>query len=69
MNMRDLLGPDDKDHCMCKNCDWVGTYGECTKKEVNTSASAWRSLAGREGWEWFCPRCKWMVDSHYTKMS
>ena len=61
---------DDKD-VICKNtrCTWHGKIKNTKVKEVNSPRSAWMALAGREGWEWYCPRCGWMIDNYYTKMS
>jgi len=61
--------PKDNDKLRCRHCKWEGERKDALKREVNTPRSAWEALAGREGYEWDCPRCKWIVDSFYTKMS
>lgn len=71
MPLLDLSNPDQHVHCRNRfdNCTWEGKLSECKKTEVNTPRSAWASLAGREGYEFHCPHCGWLVHAEYTRMS
>lgn len=69
MDWDDFLDPDTKKTITCRFCKWKGKLSECKMREVNSPRSAWNALAGREGKEWFCPKCKMMVYNHYTRMS
>lgn len=53
----------------CFWCKWEGTLKDCKKRWVSSNPQSWRMLAGREGWEWRCPKCKMTVHSHYIRMS
>lgn len=53
----------------CKHCNWQGKKGDLKRELVNSSPESWRMLAGREGVEYNCPKCGWLVHSYYWKMS
>lgn len=63
--------PDDEKDVGCHNsrCKWKGKLKDAKQKEVSSPHSAWLALGGREGWHWHCPRCGFIVESYYTKMS
>ncbi len=66
--LEDLI-PDPGKRITCWHCHWEGTRREAICSEVCTPPSTWAMLCGREGWEWSCPRCHYMIDSFYTRMS
>lgn len=51
----------------CVFCEWSGILKDCKKEWVDNGA--WHLLAGRRGWEWKCPECKFTVYSHYYMVS
>lgn len=53
----------------CSHCGWSGTISNCTAEEVASPPKSWKSLAGREGTIYKCPKCERMVDSLYRSMS
>lgn len=53
----------------CIMCKWEGELKDCKPEYVNTDARSWRSLAGREGYTYSCPKCGFQVKANYTKMS
>jgi hypothetical protein len=61
--------PDESKAVKCIKCKWAGTRSQADKREVNSTYSSWRALGGREGFEWHCPNCDFVIDSHYTRMS
>lgn len=50
-------------------CDWSGKLSETKERYVMTPPKDWRALAGREGYEYFCPKCGRLVYTDYWKMS
>lgn len=53
----------------CVWCNWRGKIRDCTKKYVNSPPADWKMLAGKEGYEYYCPKCKAMVDDYYWRIS
>lgn len=55
----------------CKNptCNWSGVGSDLLQQYVHSSPESWMALAGREGYEYRCPVCRWIVDSYYWRMS
>jgi len=55
--------------CHRHDCEWSGKLVDMDRKYVNSEQSAWLALAGREGYEYFCPLCGTMLASRYDRMS
>lgn len=53
----------------CWHCKWTGILRETKQGYVYSSPRDWQALAGREGYEYKCPKCGFIVKSNYTKMS
>lgn len=66
-----LLREDDNKPVKCHNpnCSWAGKIGDTTAIRVDAPIQAWNALAGREGWQYNCPRCGHIVATYYTRMS
>jgi hypothetical protein len=59
--------PDETVKCIW--CKWEGQLKQAKAKYVCSSRESWRSLAGREGYEFSCPSCKHVVKHDYWRMS
>lgn len=53
----------------CFKCHWAGELRQAKQVYVHSSPESWRVLAGREGFEYACPSCGWIVHRNYTRMS
>lgn len=62
-------GYNEKEPVTCHHCKWQGTIGECIEKRVVSSPQSWQQLGGRDGWEYLCPKCKWIVTAIWNRMS
>lgn len=61
--------PKDEAPARCEHCGWTGTFLNTDRKHVSSSPDAWASLAGREGYEYYCPKCKWIITAWYWRIS
>lgn len=62
-------GYDDNDSADCLHCKWAGKIRDTERRYVNSPQEDWMLLAGREGWEYFCPRCGFIAASYYLRVS
>lgn len=53
----------------CPHCKWTGELRECREERYISPPESWMVLAGRDGWQYFCPRCKWLVHEEWMRMS
>ena len=68
--LRQLLDPTYKpDRSLKCTCGWTGTMDEAKERWISTNPYSWMTLAGREGYEYFCPLCNRLITTHYTRMS
>jgi hypothetical protein len=67
--MREFGRPNDEKEIVCIWCHWKGQIKDTKEREVNSPRSDWMALAGREGWEYDCPKCGMTVEHFYTRMS
>lgn len=59
-----------KSHAVkCIVCKWEGTIRDTKGRYVNSSPRDWRMLAGREGYEYDCPKCGFTVYHDHWKVS
>lgn len=63
------MEPKDSKAVECIFCGWKGTLKDCKKEWVDSDGQSWRMLAGRRGWEWKCPECKFTVENYYYMVS
>ena len=61
--------PKDDAKAHCKHCGWDGTFGKTKIKHVRSDPESWATLSGREGYEYFCPKCGWIITAWYWAVS
>lgn len=61
--------PKDEAPAHCKHCGWEGVFKDTKIKRVNSSPEAWVMLAGREGYEYHCPKCQFIITAWYWRIS
>jgi hypothetical protein len=69
--VENLLHEDEEKLVKCRReiCGWKGKIKDADRRRIETPIQSWNALAGREGWEYVCPRCGSLVATYYTKMS
>lgn len=55
----------------CPWCHWKGKKKDLIQRYVNSPPEAWMAMAGREGYEYDCPRrtCRFTLIHDYWKLS
>lgn len=53
----------------CQKCKWEGTLRECKEKRYVSDWASWAQLAGRDGWQYYCPLCGYLIDEYWIRMS
>lgn len=66
---RDMVDRGDEQAYTCPLCKKSFTKEMMHREYINSPKEDWMSLAGREGYEYFCPDDGAMVTSEYTRMS
>lgn len=65
-----LLGSATPDKAVkCVSCKWEGTLKQTHKRAYRSDPQSWRSLGGREGNHYHCPKCDFVVFHDYWLVS
>ena len=67
--VQDMFDRADTERYQCPSCKFEYTRSRMIRMYINTPKSSWMQLAGREGYEYYCPHCGALVKSEYIRMS